>query len=136
LDAAGEPTTDPAAYLDGGHLIIFGEHKGYAMSLLTCLLGALSGGLDTDTGYLGGSFFVAIDPSAFLPPGRYTDGVASFLDGIRQLAPEAGREAVLVPGDVEASSRSRRSNGLPVSAAVRQALIVECDRLGVRHGLG
>lgn len=136
LDAAGNPTTDPGAYQNGGHLIIFGEHKGYALSLLTCLLGALSGGLNPDTAYLGGSFFLAVNPAAFLEQTAYADGVSGFLDALRRLPPAAGHRAVLVPGDPEMASRHQRAGGIPISAALRQALISECDQLGVPHALG
>lgn len=45
VDAAGEPTTDPQAMLDGGALLPFGGHKGSALSMMVELLAAgLTGG--------------------------------------------------------------------------------------------
>ncbi|MCT8166254.1 MULTISPECIES: Ldh family oxidoreductase [unclassified Pseudomonas] len=45
VDAAGQPTTDPAAILDGGALLPFGGHKGSALSMMVELLAAaLTGG--------------------------------------------------------------------------------------------
>jgi len=40
LDAAGEPTTDPAAIADGGVLLPFGGYKGSGISLMVELLSA------------------------------------------------------------------------------------------------
>ncbi|WP_312935345.1 Ldh family oxidoreductase [Pseudomonas sp.] len=45
VDAAGEPTTDPQAILEGGALLPFGGHKGSALSMMVELLAAgLTGG--------------------------------------------------------------------------------------------
>lgn len=75
LDAAGQPTTDPAAAL-GGALLPFGGHKGSALSLMVELIaGPLIGELSsqavaglgiTDGGPPpGGELFIALDPAAF-----------------------------------------------------------------------
>ncbi|AIR90980.1 Ldh family oxidoreductase [Pseudomonas cremoricolorata] len=45
VDAAGQPTCDPRAVLDGGALLPFGGHKGSALSMMVELLAAgLTGG--------------------------------------------------------------------------------------------
>jgi len=45
VDAAGQPTCDPRAILDGGALLAFGGHKGSALSMMVELLAAaLTGG--------------------------------------------------------------------------------------------
>ncbi|WMW03787.1 Ldh family oxidoreductase [Pseudomonas entomophila] len=45
VDAAGQPTTDPKAILEGGALLPFGGHKGSALSMMVELLAAaLTGG--------------------------------------------------------------------------------------------
>ncbi|MDH0300804.1 MULTISPECIES: Ldh family oxidoreductase [unclassified Pseudomonas] len=45
VDAAGQPTTDPGAILEGGALLPFGGHKGSALSMMVELLAAaLTGG--------------------------------------------------------------------------------------------
>lgn len=73
LDAAGQPTTDPAAALAGAQLP-FGGYKGAALALMIELLaGALIGEVfsfessacDTQDGGppLGGEFIIAIDPA-------------------------------------------------------------------------
>src|SRR5262249_59504187 len=50
IDRDGRPSTDPDALLDGGGLLPFGGHKGYALAFFAHVLGqALTGG-DTTTG--------------------------------------------------------------------------------------
>src|SRR5581483_5904674 len=38
VDRDGKPTTDPAKLYDGGALLTFGEHKGFALALLADVL--------------------------------------------------------------------------------------------------
>lgn len=132
LDKAGAPTPDPGAYLDGGSLVIFGGHKGYALSLLTCLLGGLSGSYDACAQSMEGPFFLAIDVAAFQPLAEYQRGVRAFLDGMRAVAPAPGFEEVLVPGDRERRSREEReAKGIPIPRSVRAGLADWARRLGV-----
>lgn len=136
LDKDGSPTTDPATYLDGGMLRIFGAHKGYGISLLTCLLGGLTGNLGGAPEGMEGPFFMAIDPAAFQPRDDYQRGVRSFLDGMRHTRPAAGFDGVQVPGDFEAHARRRHAvDGVDLSPAVLQALAAAADRFGVSTGL-
>src|SRR5262249_57349816 len=76
IDRDGRPSTDPDALLDGGALLPFGGHKGYALAFFAHVLGqALTGGDTTtrggrDEGPLGRAraFFLAIDARRFPPP--------------------------------------------------------------------
>ena len=74
LDAAGAPTTDPAAILDGGALLPFGGHKGGNLAFMVeVLAAALTGGQfgfeDQPAGHPGaqtsraGQFLLLIDPA-------------------------------------------------------------------------
>jgi delta1-piperideine-2-carboxylate reductase len=76
IDAEGQPTTDPAAALNGA-MLTFGGHKGSALSAMVELLaGPLIGdltsaeslALDDGAGSspIGGEFILAIDPAGFL----------------------------------------------------------------------
>lgn len=136
LDAAGAPTTDPDAYLDGGSLVIFGEHKGYGLSLLTCLLGALNGRMATEeNNHLGGSFFLVVDVSAFMDSAAYGVSTRTFLNGIKSATPASGHQEVLVPGDIEFRQRTqRRRSGIPISRRVRDDIVQVCQSLGVDYG--
>jgi len=125
LDAEGDPTTDPAAGLDG-FIQFIGGHKGYGLALMVDFLGGLlSGGrfLD-DVGDMWAEdepqgvshFFMAIDPLRLLGAGDYYDRVEAFIDKIKSTVPfEAGGE-VLVPGEPEARAMDeRRQNGIPLA---------------------
>ena len=48
VDKDGRPSTDPNDFNAGGKSLVFGGYKGYAFSLLTCLLAGLNGGFDAD----------------------------------------------------------------------------------------
>lgn len=127
----GVPTTDPAEYMDGGSLMIFGGHKGYGISLLTCLLGGLTGAAAGADG-MEGPFFLVIDPAAFTPADDYVRSVRSFLDGMRETPPAPGFDEVLVPGDVEVRSRAQNElKGVDVSPAVQSALRAAGAQYGV-----
>ncbi|HEX9201089.1 MAG TPA: Ldh family oxidoreductase, partial [Acidobacteriaceae bacterium] len=43
----GKPTTNPADLYDGGAIRTFGEHKGYALSLLVEVIGVILSGAGT-----------------------------------------------------------------------------------------
>lgn len=68
VDAAGDPTTDPGAVLDGGALLPFGGHKGSALSMMIELLGAA---------LTGGKFSTEVDWSAH--PGALIPHTGQFL---------------------------------------------------------
>ena len=108
VDKDGNPSVNVGDLSDGGNMLGFGLHKGYALSLFTCLLGGLSGNFDTENGTMGGAFMQVIDVNAFLPLEEYQVGVRSFLDGIKATPPAAGFDEVLVPGDYEQNSRRER----------------------------
>lgn len=108
LDKHGAPSVKPADFYDGGALLAFGKHKGYALSMLTCLLGGLAGTFDVDTGRMNGIFMQVINPDAFTPIAEYQKGVRAFLEGIRATPPAPGVAEVLVPGDFEYRTRLTR----------------------------
>lgn len=76
VDAEGNPTTDPAAIIEGGALLPFGGHKGSTIAMMIELLVAGLTGMDfsyeaqqndnNDGGPPnGGEFMLAIDPNRF-----------------------------------------------------------------------
>lgn len=131
LDKNGLPTTDPATYMDGGTLLLFGGHKGYGISLITCLLGGLTGTFTAEPRSMDGPFMTVIDPSAFQPRDEYQAAVRSFLDGMKAAPPAPGFDEVLVPGDYEARSREQRAGGVEITAGVRAALEGAAATFGV-----
>lgn len=115
VDAAGNPTTDPAQV---AALMPFGGHKGYGMSLLNEIFGGLIGGsLPTIRGRKTDDpaekntmvfYFQVIHPDA-LSGGNFAKGrsqmenLKAVLDDIRS----HGNENAMLPGQLEADARKR-----------------------------
>ncbi len=115
VDKHGNPTVKVAEYKDGGHLLAFGKHKGYALSLFVALLGGLGGTFNPNAGQIGGLTMQVIDVNAFTPLAEYQSGVRAFLDVVKATPPAPGFDEVLVPGDFEARSRAQRwENGIEI----------------------
>ena len=121
IDAAGNPTTDPAAILDGGAQLAFGGYKGAAIALMVDLLAgplidqvasheavpSFAGGLVP-----GGELILAIDPARL--------GGTSGLDRAERLfaALTASGDSRL-PGDRRHAARARgRAEGVAIPAAL------------------
>jgi uncharacterized oxidoreductase len=132
VDRQGRPTTQPADFYDGGSLLHFGGHKGYALSLLTCLLGGLSGAFTLDPWRMSGVFIQAIDVAAFQCPESYQAAAAAFLDGVRAVPRAEGVSEILVPGDPEVRSRAhRRTHGIEVPDTIWSQIQQCAAKLGV-----
>ena len=135
LDKHGEPSTLPADFYDGGSLLAFGRHKGYALAMFTCLLGGLAGTYNADTGDMGGIYMQAIDVNAISPIYDYQKGVRAFLDVIKSTPPAAGFDEVLVPGDYESRYRAERiKNGIQIPDTIYNQLQECAVKLGVSIG--
>ena len=76
VDKHGNPTTNPADFEDGGYLLPFGGHKGYALALLVCLLGGLAGNFDAARASMGGAFLQVINIDSFSPLADYQEAHA------------------------------------------------------------
>jgi len=135
VDKHGQPSTNPADFYDGGYLLPFGAHKGYGLSLLTALLGGLSGDFDIDQGMMRGAFMQVINIDTFTPVAAYQQGVRTLLDGIKATPPAPGFDEVLVPGDFEHRSRlARLRQGIELPDAIQTQLQAWADQLNVSLG--
>ena len=108
LDKHGNATVKPADFFDGGWLLPLGGHKGYALSLITCLLGGLSPDIDLGVDGMSGAFMQVVNIRAFTPLESYRRGVRAFLDGMRGTPPAPGFDEVMVPGDLAHRRRTER----------------------------
>ena len=131
VDAQGRPSHDPAAFYDGGALVPFGGHKGYALSVVAELLGRgfAAGAVDDghDTPY--SLFILALDPAATGTAEGFLAAVDSWCGDVRERAEASGAQVTL-PGDPEARARAdRRANGVPVPPAIWNALLELRDGL-------
>lgn len=132
VDKHGNPTVKTAEYNDGGNLLAFGRHKGYALSLYVALIGGLAGTFNIASGQMSGLHIQVIDVNAFTPLEEYQKGVRAFLDTIKATPPAPGFDEVLVPGDFEANSRAHRlTNGIDIPDTIYQQLQESAEKLDV-----
>jgi hydroxycarboxylate dehydrogenase B len=132
LDKAGQPTTDPNALFQGGALLPFGAHKGYALSLTAALLSTalVREGEDQDGSDSPKVFFCAIDTGVF-GPGAPAAANAVF-EKVRAVPPADGFDEVLIPGEPERRTAERRRNdGIPVAEDTWQAIVTAAAEVGV-----
>ena len=132
VDKHGNPTVKTAEYNDGGNLLAFGRHKGYALSLYVALIGGLAGTFNIESGQMSGLHIQVVDVNAFTPLEEYQEGVRAFLDAIKAIPPAHGFDEVLVPGDFEANSRAHRlENGIDIPDTIYQQLLECAEKLDV-----
>lgn len=123
LDKSGNPTQDPAAILDGGTLLPFGEHKGSSIAMMVeVLAAALTGGnfsweIDK-SGYTNahtsraGQFLLCIDPRR-----SAGNGFATRIDALARMVLESGQSRL--PGDRRYAMREiSQRDGIPVDPAL------------------
>jgi uncharacterized oxidoreductase len=114
VDSEGRPARTPRAFLEGGGLLPFGEHKGYGIGLLVELLcGGLTGaGLSERPERLvreglGGNagFVIAIDIDHFIDVEEFRQSVDAFFDRLKRVRPAVGFQKVMIPGEPEFEKR-------------------------------
>jgi LDH2 family malate/lactate/ureidoglycolate dehydrogenase len=126
LDREGRPSTNPEDLREGGVMLPFGGHKGYALSVFAELMGNVVAPSYRfrGPGRWGGTLLIAFDPAMFAPRGEYEAEVDAVLGRLKAVEPAAGFDEVLVPGEPESRSRRRRSaEGVPLPEATWQALV-------------
>lgn len=135
LDGEGRPSTNPDDFFDGGSLLLAGGHKGYALSLATCLLSALTGSYDPENRRVIGVFLMAIDIGSFRDVDAYASDARSFLDAVTDNPPAAGVTKVLAPGEMEKRSRDEKTaRGIDLPAVVWRRLCEGAESVGVSAG--
>jgi LDH2 family malate/lactate/ureidoglycolate dehydrogenase len=119
VDKDGRPTTNPDDFYEGGMLLPFGGHKGFALSLAVELLSVALTGADAapdEAGRRNGALFLAIDPTAVRPLDEFKQAAARIHARVTGVPPALGSDGVLIPGQPEARSREiRRRDGIPLS---------------------
>lgn len=136
LDAAGGPTTDPAAMFSEprGAILPFGLHKGYGLALACELLaGALGGGGTLPTvahepeRITNNMLSFVLDPARLPGAEGAAEEMAAALRHVKASRPADPAAPVLVAGEPERLARARRLAGIPVDEAT-WAQIVEAGR--------
>jgi LDH2 family malate/lactate/ureidoglycolate dehydrogenase len=125
LDTQGSVTDNPEDFFAGGSILLSGEHKGFGLSLATCLLGALSGDCAPQADTYGGVALLAIKIEALMPEAEYRRGADDFLSSIRS-TPPLRNSMVRIPGDRARAERERHySEGVDVSEET-WSLLMKC----------
>ena len=129
VDKDGNPTTDPNDFLEGGSLLPFGGHKGFALMLATEYLGRIftcaekftTQGWDGPTISDSGVTIIAFKANIFDPIAEYKDKADELEQRVRNIPPAPGFEEVLIPGDLERrTTQKRRREGIPIHEDVWQ----------------
>lgn len=143
LDAAGRPTTDPAAALDGGVVLPVGGPKGSGIAmLLDVLAGVLTGAAfagdvgdqykDYDRPQGVGHLFLAIRQDLFMPATEFQQRMATLVQRVEDNPPAEGFTEVLTPGELEQrNEEERRRTGIPYRAGDLRPLAAVAERVGV-----
>jgi LDH2 family malate/lactate/ureidoglycolate dehydrogenase len=115
LDRDGNPTTDPAAYLDGGVLMPLGGdqgHKGYALSFavesLAAVLSGIGYGADPKGFPNDGILLVLLNIAMFRSLDEFRREMAEFAGYVKASPPAPGFDEVLYPGELEQRNREQR----------------------------
>lgn len=112
VDAAGRPSTDPAAVREGA-IGPFAGHKGFGLGLCVALLAGPLTGSDTGRALLArgtarkGHLFLAIDPARFGDPDAFRAAASAYLAEVKACAPVDTTQAIRVPGERAAATRRR-----------------------------
>jgi LDH2 family malate/lactate/ureidoglycolate dehydrogenase len=141
FDAAGRPTTDAAAAING-LLQPIGEYKGVGfavvMGLLSTALSAASYGTDLGNMVDGptpgrdGHFFLALDVRAFTEVSDFKSRVDAVVRQMRTSRRAEGAERIYSPGELEfLTERAYRAEGIPLNEATVQDLHGCAQTLGV-----
>jgi LDH2 family malate/lactate/ureidoglycolate dehydrogenase len=143
LDREGNPSTNAEDFYQGGVMLPFGGHKGYALAMVVELLGrVMTGADDFAEGERGGAVYghsgalvIAIDPGVLRDREAFAQGVDETLARVRAVPPAPGFTEVMVPGDPERQTRQRREReGVYVEDATVEAIRRTGAELGVGAG--
>jgi LDH2 family malate/lactate/ureidoglycolate dehydrogenase len=122
IDAAGEPTTDPQAAIDG-IILPMAEHKGYAIATIVDILS----GVLTGSGFLSqvhspyktaeksncGHLMIAMDIAAFQPLQEFNARMEDYIAELKAVPLAKGFDEIHYPGEIEANNDCRnRREGL------------------------
>jgi LDH2 family malate/lactate/ureidoglycolate dehydrogenase len=116
LDAAGAPTTDPAAARLGA-LLPFGGYKGFGLGLIVQALGVLSGSardLDGDSGFL----FIVFKPELLMPLEDFERQMTELIARVKATPRQPGVAEIRIPSERAFRNRAR----IEIDRAIHDAL--------------
>lgn len=141
----GTPSNDPNDYYAGGSLLptggLLGGHKGYALSFMVALFGAVLGGIGkptlhsvdmTDDGMLWGTTLILVDLQRLGSLDLITAQVHEIVEYVKDTPLREGFSEVLYPGEFEVLNRRRR---LVEGLYIEDATWNEISELMTKHGV-
>lgn len=136
VDSAGQPSTRPADFFDGGGILSMGGHKGYGLGVMVELLGGLLSGASAaflpDYAAVNGVLMIAFRPDAFMPLDDYLAQVDRACAALKASPGVDDNTEVLLPGEPEQRAQQERAqNGIPIPEATWQAICDLADRLSL-----
>jgi uncharacterized oxidoreductase len=141
INAAGEPTTDPADFYDepGGSLLPLGAafgYKGYGLAfMIDILAGALSGAGCSEAGKpitTDGMLAIAIDIAQFTPMAPFAKQISRLADYVTSCPTAPGVEGILLPGEPELRTRQARlRGGIPIELGTWELIAGVAQRFGI-----
>jgi uncharacterized oxidoreductase len=134
LDKNGRPSVNPHDFYDGGVLLPFGQHKGYALAMFVEMLcGAFTpGDKYNGEGRRGGAAVWAVDAFAFRKKDEYEQNADFVLQRVKKIRPAEGFSEVLLPGEPEMNSaKARMKEGIPVADATWTQIVEAGKSVGV-----
>ena len=134
VDSEGRASVDPQAFLAGGSLLPFGQHKGYSLAIMGELLGATLLGIGALTEYQGhnSALMLAINIEHFMPIDEFKQAVDRLIRKIKGSRIAEGFDEILLPGEPEARTKLRRlREGIPID----DKLMKQITRAGEKVGL-
>lgn len=156
VDGAGQPITDGAEAVaqlfqkpEGGLSPLggtpeMGSHKGYGLGLMAHILGATLSGAGfsaikvktqrPEDPHDIGHFMLAIDPTAFRPPGAFEQDLDAAVEVLRATPPADPAQPVLLPGDPERAEEAERGAlGIPIPPGLEAQIRAIAERAGVPY---
>ena len=141
LDADGNPSTDPNAYLEHpqGPLLPFGDivgHKGYGLSMMTDILaGALceAGCSRSSAPGVGNAFLIiVIAIEKFTEIADFEARVSQMIDFVKASPTAPGFDEISIPGERSAHTRQQRlAEGIPLDDTTWERLVETAQSVGV-----
>ena len=116
LTEEGVPSRNPNDYYDGGSILplggIHGGHKGYALSFMVALFGAVMTGLTGPTAsmddQISGSSVIVIDLGSVAPIDDVMSLAESAVRYVKDTPAAENSGGVLYPGEIESNNRQQR----------------------------
>ena len=137
IDSQGRATTNPGDLYEGGAILPFGDHKGYALALMVEVIGGILSGADTPIfpdyeQMRNGVFMLAIEPTFFRPEEEYSKAVDFLFSAVTQALPVQGMDGALIPGEPERRRKAEREkNGVPVDDKTWKDIQVAAQKIGI-----